>query len=236
MPSFSLGCLLQALCMLPANDSRRCNVKTSLIGWVNTYTDSCFWYSSCSLSIKTVNRYNVYTDCSIIRYNVTTSSYQIQCYNIRDKLSTNADIVWCQEMLSWCDETRDDSGYGLSQWETTFQCNVVSPWQSPYLELSLETVSLASSHQTHCGQNNMADILHMKLSNAVFQTKMVVLTVFLSFQLARSYHWIKQMAWCPMAPSHNLIQNWPSSMIHTCIPGLNVLTQFTGPGKGEFCF
>ena len=29
------------------------------------------------------------------------------------------------------------SGYGLSQWETTLQCNVVSHWLSPYAEWSL---------------------------------------------------------------------------------------------------
>ena len=32
----------------------------------------------------------------------------------------------------------DNSGCGLSQWETTLQCNVVSHWLSPYPELSLE--------------------------------------------------------------------------------------------------
>ena len=31
----------------------------------------------------------------------------------------------------------DHSGYGLSQWETTLQCNVVSHWLSPYPEWSL---------------------------------------------------------------------------------------------------
>ena len=32
---------------------------------------------------------------------------------------------------------RDHSGYGLSQWETMLQCNIVSHWLSPYPEWSL---------------------------------------------------------------------------------------------------
>ena len=32
---------------------------------------------------------------------------------------------------------RDHSGYGLSQWETTLHCNIVSHWLSPYPEWSL---------------------------------------------------------------------------------------------------
>ena len=32
---------------------------------------------------------------------------------------------------------RDHSGYGLSQWETMLQCNVVPHWPSPYQEWSL---------------------------------------------------------------------------------------------------
>ena len=34
------------------------------------------------------------------------------------------------------DITRDHSGYGLSQWETTLQCKVVSHWLSPCPEWS----------------------------------------------------------------------------------------------------
>ena len=37
--------------------------------------------------------------------------------------------------LLWCH--RDHSGYGISQWETTLQCNVVSHWLSPYTKWSL---------------------------------------------------------------------------------------------------
>ena len=32
---------------------------------------------------------------------------------------------------------RDQSGHGLSQWEKTLRCNIVSHWLSPYPELSL---------------------------------------------------------------------------------------------------
>ena len=35
--------------------------------------------------------------------------------------------------------TRDNSGYGLSKWEKTLHCNVVSHWLSPYPEWSLQT-------------------------------------------------------------------------------------------------
>ena len=34
---------------------------------------------------------------------------------------------------------RDHSGHGLSQWETTLHCNVVSLWLSPYPEWSVPT-------------------------------------------------------------------------------------------------
>ena len=37
----------------------------------------------------------------------------------------------------WHRVHRDHSGYGLSQWETTLYCNVVSHWLSPYPEWSL---------------------------------------------------------------------------------------------------
>ena len=37
-------------------------------------------------------------------------------------------------------KTRDHSGYGFSQWQSTLQCNAVFHWQSPYPEKSLKTV------------------------------------------------------------------------------------------------
>ena len=45
-------------------------------------------------------------------------------------------------MISWyathlISRRRDHSGYGLSQWETTLQCNDVSHWLSPYPEWSV---------------------------------------------------------------------------------------------------
>ena len=36
---------------------------------------------------------------------------------------------------------RDPSEYGLNQWETTLQCNVVSHWLTPYQECSLTCYS-----------------------------------------------------------------------------------------------
>ena len=48
----------------------------------------------------------------------------------------------CQDLFylwGWCycpSICRDHYGYGLSLWEKTLQCNVVSHWLSPYPELS----------------------------------------------------------------------------------------------------
>ena len=42
--------------------------------------------------------------------------------------------------------TRDHSGYGLSQWETTLHCNVASYWLCPYSEWSLMTRFSVSIH------------------------------------------------------------------------------------------
>ena len=38
-------------------------------------------------------------------------------------------------------KSMDHSGYGLSQWEKTLQCNIISHWLSPYTEWSLKTRS-----------------------------------------------------------------------------------------------
>ena len=48
-------------------------------------------------------------------------------------IRTNHGLRW----LEVSNSHRDPSGYGLSQWETTLHCNVVSHWLSPYSELSL---------------------------------------------------------------------------------------------------
>ena len=42
------------------------------------------------------------------------------------------------------------SGYGLSQWETTLHCNVVSHWQSPFPDWCLGTLSVVVM-QCGCG-------------------------------------------------------------------------------------
>ena len=50
---------------------------------------------------------------------------------------------------------RDRSGHGLSQWETTLHCNVVSYWLSPYSEWSLMSYTVyVSVHQRAVWCNN----------------------------------------------------------------------------------
>ena len=43
-------------------------------------------------------------------------------------------FAWCYHVRCWYAEmvSRDHSGYGLSQWETLLQCNIISHWLSPY--------------------------------------------------------------------------------------------------------
>ena len=44
------------------------------------------------------------------------------------------------------DHYRDHSGYGLSQWEETLQCNAFSQWLSPYPEWALQ-YQIATKHK-----------------------------------------------------------------------------------------
>ena len=47
---------------------------------------------------------------------------------------------------------RDHSRYGLSQWDTTLQCNVISHWLSPYPECFLElSLLLHYTLESSCG-------------------------------------------------------------------------------------
>ena len=46
-----------------------------------------------------------------------------------------SDTIWRRKSRWTCVQVmacKDHSGYGLSPWETTLQCNVVSHWLSPY--------------------------------------------------------------------------------------------------------
>ena len=48
-------------------------------------------------------------------------------------------------------ENRDYSGCGLSQWETTLQCNIVSHWLRPYPEWSQERLLMATKKSMPIG-------------------------------------------------------------------------------------
>ena len=62
---------------------------------------------------------------------------QWNCRHLR-RLNAHAKPLFLVS-LSWDTKhiPRDHSGYSLSQWETTLQCNVVSHWLRPYPELPL---------------------------------------------------------------------------------------------------
>ena len=49
----------------------------------------------------------------------------------------------------------DHYGYGLGQWKTTLQCNVVSHWLSPYPERSLSYFSTLKMKKIHYIPSNM---------------------------------------------------------------------------------
>ena len=54
---------------------------------------------------------------------------------------------------------RYHSGYGLSQWETTLQCNVVSHWLSQYPEWSLKWYpTFISHHNSHTSNFAMSSM------------------------------------------------------------------------------
>ena len=75
---------------------------------------------------------------------VTTSSHYLTC-DFRFILSWNN---WILSSLRSILQTRDHSGYGVSQWEQVLQCNVWSHWPSPCPEWSMKhsQMSLHSSY------------------------------------------------------------------------------------------
>ena len=72
---------------------------------------------------------------TILKPNLITSKqpsrfrFSIFCHaNLTDHCYTSRELYKC----------RDHSVYGLSQWETTLQCNVVSHWLSSFLRLCVD--------------------------------------------------------------------------------------------------
>ena len=67
-------------------------------------------------------------------------------YSHRWRLKSSGSILMCSGpipdfdllLCEWRGQCTVHSGYGLSQWETSLQCNVVSHWLSPYPECSVQ--------------------------------------------------------------------------------------------------
>ena len=59
---------------------------------------------------------------------------------------------------------RDHSVYGISQWERTLQCNVLSHWLSPYTEWSLCQSGLCKIMEILTSHSKMMEILTNHIS------------------------------------------------------------------------
>ena len=98
------------------------------------------------------------------------------CWITRSSVLTLTDyLLLCHYRL------RDHSGYGLSQWETTLHCKVISHWICPYPEKFMQILAGLSALQvfyvgntaaipgiliTSWGMKKMAAMLQMTFSNA----------------------------------------------------------------------
>ena len=110
-------------CNVTKNYAQRLLCFCGLIEFVFIHYDC---HSLCEASMN-----NMITD------NIITWTHQglwHRLWHNRNKIKhpNREHILW--DILYVC---RDHSGYGLSQWETTLHCNVVSHWQSPCTEWSL---------------------------------------------------------------------------------------------------
>ena len=148
------------LCMRPANERRRYNVTSSLIGWAH----HCLSFLSLVCLAAGISYVNVI--CSIFYkdkhpymtsrkqntqgpimyfhkawtwvhaypyvYNITYSDAEAAIRNIPGRL--HPWVTWTSATM-----VRDHSWYGLSQWETTLNCNGVSHWPSPEWSLVVLT-------------------------------------------------------------------------------------------------
>ena len=64
-------------------------------------------------------------------------------------------VLPCHSVII-ADYMRDRFGYGLSQWETTLHCNVVSHWLSPCYIVTSSLIGWAHSHTIQTSQINSA--------------------------------------------------------------------------------
>ena len=139
----------------------------------------CHTYYVKYLSIKRPAILSLWANCNIVIWQGCFLVWCNQLGNYWDWLIANLAIwrlagtttcfscnrikcCWCwifreNEVNPMADDT-DPSGYGLSQWETTLQCNVVSHWLSPYREWFL--VGIWDSIMRAC-----ADVLTKQTSN-----------------------------------------------------------------------
>ena len=127
---------------------------------------------------------------------------------------------------------RNHSGYGLSQWERTLQCNVVSHWMSPYTEWHLSIRPCyyeiimrwhwnALPVNVHCFRRNTGQ--RWILSTKCQQSEALMFCLLLAWlnhwgpvthiRQLTNHHWFREwfVAWS--APSHylnqcSLIVNW----------------------------
>ena len=88
--------------------------------------------------------------------NSTVCSTTYSCNKMKQMESPHKGTVLheacpCRDVITQCERLynklqgiyRDHFGYGLSQWETTLHCNVVSQWQNPYSEFpDIHTVDI----------------------------------------------------------------------------------------------
>ena len=89
-------------------------------------------------------------------------------------------MSWQNIFLSF---SRDLSVYGLSQWETTFHCNVVSHWLSAYTEWSLSSRPIENVLRCVC-VINQHQLLTIMLENILLDFMIINFNIFfLYFQI-----------------------------------------------------
>ena len=120
------------LCMHPANESWHYRVRPSLIGWAHTQNDLCWTHYTPFSQDQGYHRWHMYIISHIMCIWLCWASL---CCGYKDSAEMISYLIACH--MFYCGVSRDQSGYGLSQWETMLHCNIVSHWPSPNLEWSL---------------------------------------------------------------------------------------------------
>ena len=102
-------------------------------------------------------------------------------------------------MVDFTHILRDHAGYGLSQWETTLHCNVVSHWLRPYPEWSqilLDYVPCKHVIGSFYGRNTGGYQLNPLRPSDAYMRRW------------SNHHWFRQWLVDRSAPSHYLNQCW----------------------------